>query len=128
MDGCRRSGRAGKALAVALLLIGTAGQSAKAQTQAESLSASFRKAAERARPSVVAVRPADAFAAWPQAGTRELGMPAPVSPVPRTRFRNSELARVAAGSGIVIDADRGCILTVDHLLEGASQVTVVLGD
>jgi len=109
-------------------MIGTAGQTAGAQTQAESLSASFRKAAERVRSTLVSVRPADGFVSWPQASAPALGMPAPFSPVPRRRVRNPDLAALAAGSGIVVDAERGCILTLDHLLEGVSQATVVLGD
>ncbi len=128
MNGCRQPGRIGNALALLLVLIGTAGQNAGGQTQAESLSASFRKAVERARPSIVAVRPADGFGAWPQVGAPAIGTPGPVGPLPRVRFRNPGLLREAGGSGIVVDADRGYILTLDHVLDGASQATVVLGD
>lgn len=128
MNGRRPFGRVWKALALPLLLIGTAGPKAGGQTPAESLSASFRKAAERARSSIVAVRPGMGFGVWPQVGGPVIGNPAPVSPLPRVRFRGPEPLREAGGSGIVLDADRGYILTLDHLLEGASQAAVVLAD
>src|SRR5262249_22989830 len=113
---------------IAGVLIGGFSQRSGAQTEAESLSASFRKAAERAGRSVVAVRPAAGFAAWPQPGTTPFEPPLPARPVPQPRLRNPELGREATGAGIVVDADRGYILTHDSVLQGASQATVTLAD
>jgi S1-C subfamily serine protease len=128
MNGRHQIARTWIAVLLPLLLVGSTGPRAVGQNQAESLSASFRKAAERARASVVTVRPADGFGVWTPNGSTVIQPPVPVSPMPRVRVRNLELGREAGGSGIVVDADRGYILTLDQLLDGASQATVVLGD
>lgn len=128
MDGCRRSTQAWTAFALALLLTGTVGPKAVGQTQAESTSASFRKAAEQVRSSIVAVKPGSGFGGWPQVMPPRIAAPGPVNRLPRVRFRSPEFARDGGGSGIVVDADRGCILALDHILEGASQATVVFAD
>jgi serine protease Do len=97
------------------------------QSGADALADSFRKAADRAWPAVVTVR------------TPERGRgPAPVVPppgyfrprrfVPPVLRRQLEGDDEIQGSGIVVDADHGYILTTDHLLMGSSQATVILAD
>jgi serine protease Do len=85
---------------------------AHGQNEAESLSASFRKAAKRVLPAVVTVRvelPAvDMF-----------GGPRLVPPIPPVN---------PGGSGVVIDAAKGFVLTNDHVVAGGPRVVVVLPD
>ena len=80
------------------------------------------------RPAVVAVRPLE--------GGRPL---VPFAPPGRGRFgpgdltppiaaRLAEVDREPGCSAVVIDADRGHILTTDHTLQGASQVVVTFAD
>src|SRR4051812_33831702 len=107
------------------------------QGEAESLSASFRKAAQRVLPAVVTVR-ADGVggrvemeAVDPFAGPgrgRPFRGPFPIpGPGP---FVPPGFAppREPSGSGVVIDAGRGLVLTNDHVVRGASRVTVTLHD
>jgi len=103
-----------------VLLAGTS-PPARGQTEAEGLSASFRKAARRVLPSVVTVRP--------------LGVPNPFEPAPGLAVappliepNGPRPSRDPGGSGVVIDAARGLVLTNDHVIQGASRVVVVLGD
>jgi serine protease Do len=81
------------------------------QDEAQELSSRFRKAARRVLPSVVTVRaePGEK-AAIPGA--------LPAGSVPRD----------PGGSGFVIDARRGLILTNDHVVRGAGRVVVNLHD
>jgi S1-C subfamily serine protease len=97
------------------------------QTQAESLSASFRKAAERVAPAVVAVRPLDPslLTSVPNA---PIGPIRPFGVTPRLAFRVGDAGNEPTGSGVVVDAKHGYILTNDHILLGASQAAVVLAD
>ena len=97
------------------------------QTQAESLSASFRKAAERAAPAVVAVRPLDP-SVLTSVPNSPIGPIRPVVPTPRLSFRVGDVGYEPVGSGVVIDAKNGYILTNDHVLLGAWQAAVVLAD
>jgi len=99
---------------------------ARGQSEAESLSASFRKAARRVLPAVVTVRP--------------IGVPPPIDPTDGLTARAPGLAgpgrpvdaapvvvpREAGGSGVVIDAARGLVLTNHHVIDGAKRVVVVL--
>jgi serine protease Do len=78
----------------------------------EALSVRFRAAARRALPSVVSVRAELGPNASP------LGVPMPASLVPRD----------PGGSGVVIDATRGLVLTNDHVVQGAARVVVTLHD
>ncbi|MEJ7637195.1 MAG: trypsin-like peptidase domain-containing protein [Singulisphaera sp.] len=96
--------------------------SAFGQGEAETLSASFRKAARRVLPAVVTVRPigvASPFEALP--GPRPFGGgPGEFGPdLPR---------REPGGSGLIIDAAKGYVLTNDHVVQGASRVVVTLAD
>jgi serine protease Do len=94
---------------------------AQGQTEAESLSASFRKASRKVLPAVVTVKP--------------IGVPNPLDGSPRVNIdpfgMNPNVPRIPprepSGSGVVIDAARGLVLTNDHVIAGASQVVVVLG-
>ena len=90
---------------------------AKSQTEAEGLSTSFRKAARRVLPSVVTVRPIGVPPPFEPSGVSPLAEAVPPRP-----------GREAGGSGVVIDAGRGLILTNDHVIQGASRVVVALGD
>jgi len=92
---------------------------AQAQTEAEGLSASFRKAAKRVLPAVVTVRPIGAPPPFEISG----GSVNPFDP-PNSR----PVPREPSGSGVVIDASRGLVLTNDHVIQGATQVVVVLGN
>jgi serine protease Do len=81
-----------------------------AQTEAESLSASFRKASRRVLPSVVTVRTFDVKSPFD-------GVVTP---------NNNAQRKESGGSGVVIDADKGFVLTNHHVIEGATRVVVVL--
>lgn len=94
---------------------------AAGQGEAEALSASFRKAARRVLPAVVTVRP--------------LGIPNPFEAMPGGPLRPGPRGLVpdlprgeAGGSGVVIDAEKGFVLTNDHLVQNASRVVVILQD
>ena len=99
----------------------------RGQTQAESLSASFRKAAERVAPAVVAVRPVDPSVPGPVPNS-PIGPIRPFAVTPRLAFRVGDVGHEPTGSGVVVDAKHGYILTNDHVLLGASQAAVVLAD
>jgi serine protease Do len=89
------------------------------QTEAEGLSASFRKASRRVLPAVVTVRPIGVPNAFELQG---------VPPNPFETTTNRPTPREPGGSGVVIDAARGLILTNDHVVQGASQIVVALGN
>lgn len=95
-------------------LIGLAGLShspaAFGQNEAEALSASFRKASRTVLPAVVSVRPIYGNSPRSLAGSDE------------TSFGRPD----GSGSGVVIDAEKGYVLTNDHVIRGASRVAVVL--
>ena len=100
---------------------------AVAQREAEGLSASIRKAADRVAPSVVGIRPLDVFGPIFPGGP----VPGPIGPggiVPGMPSRPVEAGRGPSGSGVVVDAARGLILTVEPVVQGASRVAVVLAD
>ncbi len=112
---------AGLAALSATLALGPA--SAFGQGEAETLSASFRKAARRVLPAVVTVRP--------------IGVPSPfeIPPGPRPfggggpgEFGPDLPRREPGGSGVIIDAAKGYVLTNDHVVQGASRVVVTLHD
>jgi serine protease Do len=96
------------------------------QRQAETLSASFRKAAEKMLPAVVAVRPVGLMGRGVPSGI--LGRPVfPVGPVAMPGHPG-ESDQLWGGSGVVVDAARGLILTSDQAIAGASRVIVVYED
>ncbi|HMF36577.1 MAG TPA: trypsin-like peptidase domain-containing protein [Isosphaeraceae bacterium] len=111
----------GRLLILAVCLGGAS--PALAQREAETLSTSFRKAAEKMLPSVVAVR---------TVGLVGRGIPydilgRPVFPGGPGGMPGNpgESDRLPGGSGVVVDAARGLILTSDQAIAGASRVVVV---
>lgn len=96
---------------------------AAAQREAETLSASFRKAADRVAPSVVGIRPLDAV------DSSSLGGPiGPGGFIPGMPPRSLHAGRGPSGSGIAVDPARGLILTCEFVVRGASRVAVILPD
>ncbi|HEV3165670.1 MAG TPA: trypsin-like peptidase domain-containing protein [Isosphaeraceae bacterium] len=93
---------------------------ASGQTEAESLSASFRKASQRGLPAVVTVHTTGlANRISPLAG---------IDPFAAPGSRLHPLPRDSGGSGVVIDARKGLVLTNDHVVQGGSSVVVTLPD
>jgi serine protease Do len=104
---------------LALILASFSVTPAWGQAEAEGLSASFRQAARKVLPSVVTVRPIGVPNLLEPAPGLSFGpIPAPPRPVPRE----------PGGSGVVIDATRGLILTNDHVVQGAPRVVVTLSN
>jgi serine protease Do len=95
------------------------------QVEAEALSASFRKAVRRVLPAVVTVQAVGvAPLVNPLPGFRPFGGAGPDAVVPPFARPRSE----PGGSGVVIDADKGYVLTNDHVVQGASRVVVIAHD
>ncbi len=113
-------GSATLALAFGLLIPSVAGP-ARGQAEAEGLSASFRKASKVVLPAVVTVRSTADLAVQGDLPRRALIEPYLPGPNPRP-------PRESGGSGLVVDAARGLILTNDHLIDGSTAVVVVLAD
>jgi len=111
--------RFGPMIALMTSLIAT---QALAQGEAESLSASFRKASRRALPAVVTVRPIGVPTPFGPGG------PSNLNPFAGTPEAQRAAPREAGGSGVVIDAARGLVLTNEHVIQGASQVVVALAN
>ncbi len=105
-----------------LMMAGVLCSPAPGQAEAEGLSASFRKASRRVLPAVVTVRPVgvpNPFEVGPRPDRDPFGNPTSTGrPAPRE----------PGGSGVVIDAAKGLVLTNDHVIQGAPQVVVVLGN
>lgn len=102
---------------------------APARDEAEALASRFRKAAEKVLPSVVAVRPVGVIGRppMPPAVLPRL-FPGPFLPgPPGVRGGLPELAGTT-GSGLVVDSDRGLILTAERVVAGAPRVMVVFTD
>jgi serine protease Do len=102
-----------------VVLLGIAEIPAFGQGEAETLSASFRKAAKRVLPAVVTVRP--------------VGPPGPLNSFDRRGWvappRLPGLPPLdSGGSGVVIDAAKGYVLTNDHVVDRAGRVEVTLHD
>ncbi len=104
-------------LSVAWILLASDGPAppGPAPTEAEGLSSSFRAASKRVLPAVVTVRsgertvsaqPVDAFGGA-------------IEPRP---------AREPGGSGVIIDAAKGLVLTNDHVVQSVPRPVVVLHD
>jgi len=99
--------------------------------QAEQLSHLFRQVAKAVRPAVVEVRVTkkvqvespglsrEFFEGLPPEFRRRFGLP---EPGPR------EYVRRGLGSGVIVDAEKGYILTNNHVVAGADEVEVVLHD
>ncbi len=90
-------------------------------------STGFRKVVERAAPSVVTVRPVGLVEV--PVVELPLAVPDPVRAlIPRGARRSRPGEPETTGSGVVIDAERGGVVTCDHVLAGASQAIVILPD
>ena len=127
MNGCHRL------IWTATLMAGCLGfdhllSGALAQTPAESLAASFRKAAGRVAPAVVGIRPLDPVFPMTAVPNSPIGPIRPFIAGPRMSFRVGEAESEPTGSGVVVDAKNGYILTNDHVLLGSSRIAVVLAD
>ena len=128
MIGSRRVWRTRVAVALALLGTAIADGRGIAQDQAASLSGSFRRAASRARGALVSVRIPDGIrSGLPYMPTRpgRFG-PAPLMPPMLDRPADAD-SRLAC-TGVVIDADKGYILTAALPTDGASQLIVTFPD
>jgi serine protease Do len=116
-----RRGRILSTPSVLALLLFVPATARPAENEAESLSASFRKAAKRVLPTVVTVRPDGGRGRFGGGGFRPetefLPGPGP-GPAPEG----------SGASGVVIDAAKGLVLTNDHVVAGATRVLVVLHD
>jgi serine protease Do len=128
MDGWRRLAWAVVVIVGSLAAGGGSAAPALAQSQAESLSASFRKAVARVDGAVVSVRPIGTAVPLVSVPLPQVGPFRPGDWIPRATARFGELDGEPGGSGLVIDADRGVVLTNDHELRGASQAVVTLPD
>ena len=90
---------------------------------------SFRKAAERVLPSVVAVRPRSlAGSVFPRGPFRGPLTPENLNPGLPGVFPSRSEGGHPGGSGLVIDANRGLVLTTRQVIGGASRVGVVFTD
>ena len=124
----RRAWRIPAAVALAVLAAMIPDGPTMAKEHAGSLSAAFRRAASRARGALVSVRVAD--------GTR---VPTPYVPTRPGRFGPMPalpptVDRLPGGddrtgcTGVVIDGEKGYILTVEQPTQGASQRLVTFPD
>ena len=87
------------------------------QTEAETLSASFRKASQRVLPAVVTVRPVGVeIEIGPMGRGRRFGGPFP----PSGPFGPGMMPPPPdpTGSGVVIDGEKGFVLTNNHVVQG----------
>jgi serine protease Do len=124
-----RAAVAGAALAGSLWVVGLAalGQeqdkgAGAGAGEAASLSASFRKAAARVRPSVVTVRVTGVARPIPPAPGPGPDPFAVIAP------RAAPFPGEPGGSGVVVDAAKGLVLTTDRVVSAALHVDVVLPD
>ncbi len=95
-----------------------------AQTEAEALSTSFRNATRKVLPAVVTVRAIGGLRQWePVPGALPFGFG-------NRGFDPEVLPRIpeGGGSGVIIDAAKGFVLTNDHVVQNATRVVVVLHD
>ena len=92
---------------------------AHAQNDAAGLSVSFRTAARKVLPSVVTVR---GLGGVPPVG----GLPGFLPP--GASFAGRDSSPDLGGSGVIVDAVKGLILTNDHVVPDAPRIFVVLPD
>ena len=98
----------------------------QAQHEAASLSTSFRKAAEKILPAVVAVRPAGVIGrVGPFGMPGRPWFPGGLGGMPG---RAVDAVQQPGGSGIVIDAGRGLILTSEQAIAGFPRAVVIYED
>jgi serine protease Do len=100
---------------------------AEALSHAKALSSAFRHAAETAIPTVVTIRTRTRPVAI-QGGQRGEGEENPFSGTPfEDLFNQEQQPQSGMGSGVIIDR-AGIILTNNHVVSGADEVTVRLAD
>ncbi len=117
------------AFALCAFIVGMQAKPAAAQNQAESLSASFRKAVQRVAPALVGVRPMGVSRPLVTVPIPNVGPFRPTDFIPRGVLRNSnEIEFDTTGSGFIADSDRGIVVTTEGVLRGASQAVVVFSD
>ncbi len=105
-------------IVLGLIAFAATGRSGSAQaiSVAESLSAEFRRAAEKALPSIVTIRRAGSILLEQ---TTQSGL---------TEAREPRRSFSVGGSGIIINGDRGLILTNDHVIANGDTFEVILAD
>ncbi len=128
MIGSPRAWRTTVAIALALLGAAIADGRGLAQDQAHSLSASFRRAASRVRGSLVSIRVPEGFRAGAPYLPARPGRFGPAPLLPPLMDRPLDADGRGNCTGVVIDADKGYILTADHPTQGASQLIVTFPD
>ena len=108
--------------------IGLMDAAALAQDPAQSLSASFRKAAKRVRPCIVAVRPLDGGRSVIPFGSIGPDRFGPTGVLPPMARPLGEADRRPGCTGVIVDVEHGRILTNDYTIQGTSQVVVQFPD
>ena len=128
MIGSRLARRTYLAIALGFMGTGIAAVKSPGQEQAASLSAGFRRAAARVKGAVVSVRLPDGMRTPAASIPPRVGRPGPGGAMMPAGGRMLESDAPPAWSGVVIDADRGYILTTDRPTDGASQLVVTFAD
>ncbi|NQU75390.1 MAG: trypsin-like peptidase domain-containing protein [Planctomycetes bacterium] len=98
-------------------------------TQAEQLSQLFRQVAKAVRPAVVEVRVSETVTIQsPRDPFRDFfeGLPPGMAPRRQLPRREREFVRRGLGSGVIVDAEKGYVLTNNHVVEDADKVEIVL--
>jgi serine protease Do len=99
-----------------------------AQGQPESLSAGFRKAAGRVGPALVGVRALGVSRPIVNVPIPSIGQFRPGDFIPRGVLRGGEVEGESIGTGFVVDADRGIVVTTEGVLRGTSQAMVIFAE
>jgi S1-C subfamily serine protease len=128
MIGSRRAWRILVPVLLGPLAAGISDGRAVADDLPASLSASFRRAAARARASLVSIRLPDGFMPTTSYVPGRQGRFSPSPLRPPFIDRQPDVDSRITFSGLVIDADKGYILTGDHPTHGASQLVVTFPD
>lgn len=131
MIGTRRSRRPVAAVALGIALAGGLVGTGRAEDPSASLSASFRRAAARARDSLVAIRATDGLGSWaPLMLSRPGGRISPDPAVPPFPPPSGPVEWPVRPpfSGLVVDPDKGWILTAEPPTQGSSRFVVTFPD
>jgi serine protease Do len=120
--------RAARNVSIGLVIAALLSSDLLAQNQAESLSVSFRKAAQRVSPSLVGIRSIGASRPFVTVPIPSVGPFRPGDFIPRGVLPGAEAEVESTGSGFVIDSDRGYVVTTEGVLRGSSQATVLFSD